>query len=99
MITMCCCLEYEPLMVFHPQYGLNGISYHNKFNFHYTLRGARSQTMKTLVYGHSGWIGEKLVTLFEGLGWEVVKGSARIENYGDVERELDEVEPESVVNV
>lgn len=42
---------------------------------------------KFLIYGSNGWIGSKLVELlFEE---NVVCGTARIENRGDVERELD----------
>ena len=54
--------------------------------------------MKVLIYGASGWIGGKMLTLLGGVNeLETVIGKARLEDYASVRKEIDEVSPSHVL--
>lgn len=57
--------------------------------------------MKLLVYGHKGWIGGQFVTYAikssDATPVTVILGQSRLDNISDLEREIDQHEPESVV--
>lgn len=54
--------------------------------------------MKVLLYGSSGWIGSQLYKLFQDYNIEIIPSKVRLENYGDIGNELDEIKPTHVVN-
>ena len=53
--------------------------------------------MRVLVIGSSGWIGSQCVTLLKSLGHDVIESNCRIDNYGSIGQELDNVKPSHVL--
>lgn len=54
--------------------------------------------MKVLVYGASGWIGGKMLTLLrDRKELEVTVGKSRLEEYASVKREIDEISPSHIL--
>ena len=55
--------------------------------------------MRFLIYGYTGWIGQMVVKLLLKYGDDVIKGTARLENYQDVLEEIKFVKPNRVMNL
>lgn len=57
------------------------------------------KNVRFLVFGgHSGWVGQKVVSLLRSNDCEVVVAESRLENRDDVAKELDSVRPSHVMN-
>lgn len=54
--------------------------------------------MKFLIWGGSGWIGGMLVDIITAKGYDVVKAKSRLEDYPGILTELNEVNPDFVLN-
>lgn len=54
--------------------------------------------IKFLVFGKNGWIGGQIIELLKQKGYTVVPANSRLENVQDVQKELDEVKPDHVIN-
>lgn len=52
------------------------------------MSGTNSK-MKILMYGWNGWIGSQVLKLLEDAGHEVIKGTARLENYDKIIKEVE----------
>jgi 3,5-epimerase/4-reductase len=62
------------------------------------METAPVEMSKVLVFGgKTGWIGNLMVELCKKKGIEVIAADSRIENRGDVEKELDEIKPSHVL--
>ncbi len=58
---------------------------------------AKNETF--LVYGgNTGWIGQKLVQLIKDRGYTVFAAGARLENREEIEKEINEIEPDYIIN-
>lgn len=60
------------------------------------LRAVSPSSLRWLVYGSRGWIGQQLVALLEAKGHTVIAGTARADDDDAVARELDAVKPDRV---
>jgi len=54
--------------------------------------------MKVLVYGSGGWIGGQVCELLKQMDIGFVKGQARAENIGELEKEIEEIGPTHVMS-
>jgi len=56
--------------------------------------------MKILIWGHTGFLGSRLLPLLESdSNLEIIKAKSRLENYADVIEELISCKPDKVINV
>ena len=53
--------------------------------------------MRALVYGHQGWIGQKIVALLEAAGHTALRGGARVDDVPALDRELADLAPDRVI--
>ncbi|QKF93545.1 rhamnose synthesis protein [Fadolivirus algeromassiliense] len=55
--------------------------------------------MKWLVYGYNGWIGNMVIDLLSSMNETVLNGVARADNEVEVEKELQQLQPDRVVSL
>jgi UDP-glucose 4,6-dehydratase len=54
---------------------------------------------KALLWGGNGWIGTQFKQSLRQKGWEIVDASSRAQNRGDVEREVESIQPSHIVSL
>jgi dTDP-4-dehydrorhamnose reductase len=54
--------------------------------------------MKVLLFGSTGWIGGMMKQLYIDSGWDVFCATSRLEEFGKVQEEIDDIRPDRVVN-
>ena len=56
--------------------------------------------MKVLIYGSKGWIGSQFMNLIENNNKiiEIIEGTSRVDNYHDINNELDTIKPTHVIS-
>ena len=54
--------------------------------------------MKILIYGANGWIGQQFVDVLKTTDIKYVSGTARCDNYDDLEKEIEAVEPTHIIS-
>lgn len=54
--------------------------------------------MKVLLYGSTGWIGSQLLQLLNDKNIDVISSKVRLDNYSDIGKELDLIQPTHVIN-
>lgn len=53
--------------------------------------------MNILVYGGNGWIGEKVCSIFENIGHNIIKSKVRVDNVSSVRMEIEKMIPDRIV--
>jgi dTDP-4-dehydrorhamnose reductase len=54
--------------------------------------------MKVLIYGSKGWIGSQFINLIKNNDYNIIEGISRVDNYHDINNELDEIKPTHVIS-
>lgn len=59
---------------------------------------ANLQAHTVLVLGAKGWVGQKIVTLLQEQGHTPIAATSRLENRHDIVREIQEIQPDYIIN-